>query len=169
MNPSLAKALLADRQPGVQLLYGVATALNTVKIAGSTVAVELPALEPVVSGDYVAVLAAGADRLILGRVGDTGWHGVTFQNGWVNAGTYGAVQYSRVGPEVSIRGRMTGGTLSAACFTLPAGWRPANQYQIPVLGPSASSAALDVKANGECVIFASSATVDMMLKFSVVP
>lgn len=70
MNPSLAKALLADRQPGVQLLYGVATGLNTVEIAGSTVAVELPAMEPVVAGDYVAVLAAGADRLILGKVGD---------------------------------------------------------------------------------------------------
>jgi hypothetical protein len=68
VNPSLAKALLADRQPGVQLLYGVATDVNTVEIAGSTVAVELPALEPVVANDYAAVLAAGADRLILGPV-----------------------------------------------------------------------------------------------------
>lgn len=69
MTSPLVKALLADRQAGVQLLYGVATGDNTVTIAGSTVAVELPALAPVVSGDYVAVLAAGADRLILGPVG----------------------------------------------------------------------------------------------------
>lgn len=73
MNPSLAKALLADREPGVQLLYGVATATNTVQVAGSTVAVELPALEPVVDGDYVAVLATGADRLILGRISESGF------------------------------------------------------------------------------------------------
>jgi hypothetical protein len=68
VNPSLAKALLADRQPGVQLLYGVATDTNTVQIAGSTVAVELPALQTVTVGEYVAVLASGADRLILGAV-----------------------------------------------------------------------------------------------------
>jgi hypothetical protein len=69
VTPSLAKALLADRQPGVQLLYGVATGTNTVKVAGSTVAVTLPALESVFAGDYVAILAAGADRLIVGKVG----------------------------------------------------------------------------------------------------
>lgn len=68
MNPSLVKAILADRTEGVQLLYGVATAKNTVKIAGSTVAVVLPALDPVFNGDYAVVLAAGADRLIIGPV-----------------------------------------------------------------------------------------------------
>jgi hypothetical protein len=68
MNPSLVKALLAERQQGVQLLYGVATGTNTVEVAGSSVAVQLPALETVVAGDYVAVLAAGADRLIIGAV-----------------------------------------------------------------------------------------------------
>lgn len=79
MTPSLAKTLLADRTPGVRILYGVATAVNTVQIAGSTVAVELPALSPVVNGDYVAVLAAGADRLILGKVGGAKYtHSATY-------------------------------------------------------------------------------------------
>jgi hypothetical protein len=72
VNQSLVKALLAEKEQGnTQILYGVATAKNTVTIAGSTVAVALPALTPVVSGDYCAVLASGADRLILGRVGGT--------------------------------------------------------------------------------------------------
>jgi len=69
---SLAKALLStqrqDGMPPVQLLYGVATGTNTVKIAGSTVAVVLPALSQVVTNDYVAILACGADRLILGAI-----------------------------------------------------------------------------------------------------
>jgi hypothetical protein len=66
---SLARELLALRGDGVQLLYGEATAANTVMIAGSTVAVELPALMPVATGDYCAVLVAGADKIILGAVG----------------------------------------------------------------------------------------------------
>ena len=73
MTSSLVKALLAEQTPGVQLLYGVATGLNTVKIAGSDVAVTLPALNPVAAGDYVAVLTQGADRLILGAVDNAGW------------------------------------------------------------------------------------------------
>jgi hypothetical protein len=70
VSQTLVKALLAEQKQGsdVQLLYGVATADNTVTIAGSTVSVALPAIEQVESGDYCAVLASGADRLILGPV-----------------------------------------------------------------------------------------------------
>ena len=73
MNPSLVQELLEDQPPPLRILYGVATGANTVLVAGSTVAVVLPALSPVVDGDYVAVLATGADRLILGRVGGGAW------------------------------------------------------------------------------------------------
>ena len=69
MNPSLVQELLEEKSPTLRILYGVATGNNTVLVAGSTVAVDLPALSPVVDGDYVAVLATGADRLILGKVG----------------------------------------------------------------------------------------------------
>lgn len=69
MTESLIQALLAERDPGVQIMYGVATGRNTVTVAGSTVAVTMPALNEVKSGDYVAVAAVGADRLILGPVG----------------------------------------------------------------------------------------------------
>ena len=69
MNPSLVAELLEGQSPTLRILYGVATGANTVLVAGSTVAVVLPALSPVANGDFVAVLATGADRLILGRVG----------------------------------------------------------------------------------------------------
>jgi len=69
---SLSKAILSRDRPAATVLYGEATGTNTVTIAGSTVAVTLPALTAVVAGDYVAVLASGADRIILGPVGK-GW------------------------------------------------------------------------------------------------
>ena len=70
MTVSLAKALLSESEdsPPLRLLYGVATGSNTVLVAGSTVAVTLPALSSVTTDDYVAILACGADRLILGAV-----------------------------------------------------------------------------------------------------
>ncbi len=53
----------------VRLVYGVATAENTVAVGGVDTATELSALQPVVTGQYVAVLEVGGDRLILGAVG----------------------------------------------------------------------------------------------------
>ena len=62
--------MLIDQSPDrpVRLVYGVATAANTVAIRGSSVAVELPYITAVTTSDYVAVLECGADRLILGPV-----------------------------------------------------------------------------------------------------
>ena len=88
MNPSLVQELLEEKSPTLRILYGVATGANTVLVAGSTVAVVLPALSPVVNGDYVAVLATGADRLILGKVGGGGawssWSPTIVQSGLVS-------------------------------------------------------------------------------------
>lgn len=67
----LANVLLADTDHPVRLVYGVATAANTVAVRGSSVAVALPAITPVASGDYCAVLESGADRVIVGPVGVT--------------------------------------------------------------------------------------------------
>jgi len=68
VNPSLVVELLEEKSPTLRILYGVATGNNTVLVAGSTVAVVLPTLSNVTVGQYVAILASGADRLILGRV-----------------------------------------------------------------------------------------------------
>ncbi len=65
----LARVLLGgeDDRP-VRLVYGVATAVNTVQVRGADTAVELPYINAVAVNDYVAVLECGADRLILGPV-----------------------------------------------------------------------------------------------------
>lgn len=64
----LARTILAMRAGGASIVYGEATDINTVSIEGAATAVALPALTPVVTGDYCAVLQQGADRLILGAV-----------------------------------------------------------------------------------------------------
>lgn len=63
------RVILALQKAGATVVYGVATGTNTVRLEGAATGVELPALSPVVSGDYCAVLQQGADRLILGAVG----------------------------------------------------------------------------------------------------
>lgn len=69
MSDDLARELL-DRtvERPLRIVYGVATGDNTVAVRGAETAVAMPALTPVKSGDYCAVLEAGADRLILGPV-----------------------------------------------------------------------------------------------------
>ena len=66
----LARAMLTatNDRTVTTIMYGVATAANTVKINGSTTAVALPYITPVVSGDFVLVLASGADRIIVGPI-----------------------------------------------------------------------------------------------------
>ena len=66
----LARAMLTatNDRTSTTIMYGVATAANTVQINGSTTAVELPYITPVVSGDFVLVLASGADRIIVGPI-----------------------------------------------------------------------------------------------------
>ena len=66
---SLARALMSDdeEQP-LRLMYGVASGANTVVLDGSSTSLTLPAIVAVASGDYVAVLGVGSDRLILGPV-----------------------------------------------------------------------------------------------------
>lgn len=59
--------LAGDRQQ-VRLLYGTATGTNTVRVMGADTPVVLPAVVPVTTGQWCAVLEAGGDRLILGPV-----------------------------------------------------------------------------------------------------
>ena len=56
--------------------------------------------------------------------GDTAWTVVsTFTNSWT-AGAGFVPRYSKTGNMVTMQGVVTGGTLAAAAFTLPAGYRP---------------------------------------------
>lgn len=112
MTATLSKALLAAQreQGGVHLVYGTATADNTVTVAGSTVAVTLPALVPVHDGDYVAILVAGADRLILGPVANA-W--TPFDPSWTNVTVGNSTEdfeYKYVDGDLLVRGTFTLGS-----------------------------------------------------------
>lgn len=55
----------------------------------------------------------------------TPWTAVTFQNAWADlGGIWQLVEYRRVGDVTQIRGAMSGGTIGAAAFVLPVGYRP---------------------------------------------
>lgn len=75
-------------------------------------------LEQVGNLAVAALTAATANQS-----GDTGWIDVVFQNGWVNFDTR-TVQYRRRDGEVWLRGIAKNGTIGAAVFTLPPGFRP---------------------------------------------
>lgn len=99
MIASLARAILEADPGGLRILYGVATDTNTVTVGASTVPVVLPALNTVQDGDYVAILAVGADRLILGPVG-----GVTTLRG---SYTYDGASATGYGPAIAFGATFT--------------------------------------------------------------
>lgn len=105
--------LLSDSERPGRVVYGVASGDNTVAVRGSAVAVEMPALTPVRSGDYCAVWEQGADRLILGAVGRD-W--VSFTASWINLtvgnGTSSA-EYLYAPGELRVRATFTFGSTSA--------------------------------------------------------
>lgn len=65
----------------------------------------------------------------------TPWTSVTFQNGWVNAGGSSSnVQYRKIGDVVYLRGRMNPGSFGLPAFTLPSGFRPSTDIDLPTGG-----------------------------------
>lgn len=67
MRP-LARELAGRIESPLYLSYGTATAANTVRMDGEATAVVMPAITSVTTGQRVAVLKSGGDRLILGPV-----------------------------------------------------------------------------------------------------
>jgi hypothetical protein len=59
-----------------------------------------------------------------------GWHGPTFQNGWINYGAqFPPAGYTLTGDGwVRLRGLIKAGTATAPMFTLPVGYRPLYQH-----------------------------------------
>ena len=57
--------------------------------------------------------------------GDAAWIAPTFLNAWVNfGGVTLAAGYRKIADVVYLRGTIKSGTIAAAAFTLPAGYRP---------------------------------------------
>ena len=62
-------------------------------------------------------------------VGDASWIAPALTNGWVNFGSanFSTAGYRKLGDVVYLKGTVKSGTLGAAIFTLPVGYRPPNQ------------------------------------------
>ncbi len=87
------------------------------------------------------------------KIAGESWHNVsTFSNGWSNYGNGWAPAryYKDACGIVHLSGMMNVGTLGAAAFTLPAGYRPAYNLSFLTVG-SAAPARIDIYPNGQVV------------------
>jgi hypothetical protein len=92
-------------------------------------------------------------------VGDQVWSSVVgYQNGWTYYGApYVTARYRKDGQGfVHLAGTIKSGTMAAAAFTLPVGYRPSGQLIFPAA--SGSTTRIDVKADGTVVPTTGTAT-----------
>lgn len=79
------------------------------------------------------------------------WISVTFTNSWVNyGGAFATVQYRRDAMGfVHLKGLMKSGTIDAAAFTLPVGYRPAaSEICVGVCNPGDAISRIDITSAG---------------------
>ena len=89
----------------------------------------------------------------------TPWTAVTFENSWVNTG--GGTQpaeYRKIGDMVYGRLHIKSGTLSSSAFTLPEGFCPPRDFDVPAAAGVAQPAWLNIQSTGTCVVYASTST-----------
>ena len=88
-------------------------------------------------------------------VGDAAWIAPTLLNGWVDfAGGFAAAGYRKTGRVVYIQGFIKSGTttINTVLFTLPTGYRPADELVFTTLTSPNALMRLDVLANGDVVL-----------------
>ena len=104
MSRIARKVLELSDRPNTRLLYGVAATATTVYIDGSTTAVTVTTLDDVAmaTDDYVALLADGADYLVIGVVGTSAW--ATFSMNSANWTLTRPPEWRRVGDMIQLRG-----------------------------------------------------------------
>lgn len=101
------------------------------------------------------------------------WVFVTaFQNGWTNQGQPPQASFKRIGSWAVVRGFISGGTMGAAAFTLPVGFRPTIGQLGPSWGEDAIATELlgrvDVNTDGSVVpVVGDNAAFSFALMFSV--
>jgi hypothetical protein len=84
------------------------------------------------------------------------WTPVTFLSGWGNFGSgYAPGGYRKIGDTVYLRGLVSGGTVGAAVFVLPVGFRPAYNEIFAVDGYNHIHCTLDIHAPTGNVTFGS--------------
>lgn len=136
---------------------------------GTTVKRTLPYPEnyDLVSGGAAAIKAL-ADKL---EAEWGAWHYIgaagepAFLNGWVNfGGIYQTARFRKEGDRVFVEGLIKSGA-QAACFTLPAGYRPPAQL-ILATQAAAAFAQINVEADGDVLVSGSNASFSVHFSFS---
>ncbi len=99
----------------------------------------------------------------------TPWVAPTLLNSWVNYATSSqAAEYRRVGDRVEVRGFIKNGTVPAAVFTLPEGFRPPNELTFATAA-TAAYGQITVAASGSVsVVVGTNTYVAINFSFSVV-
>lgn len=78
--------------------------------------------------------------------------GNLFVNSWVNfGGSHQTAQFRKVGDMVQLRGLIKLGTMNAAAFVLPAGFRPPNDLVLAQIEGANSIGRLDIRSDGSVV------------------
>lgn len=111
------------------------------------------AASPAAVGADVRLLVGSGSCEVLSSAGvSTSWTAPTLTNSWADyAAGVVATGYRRVGDVVHLRGAIKSGTLAAAAFTLPVGFRPVGvEIFYVVAGPG--GARLDVGADGHVTV-----------------
>jgi hypothetical protein len=156
--PDLARMIAAQgsdlRLRQAVVVAAPAAGLCTIRFGGSDAADNIAGVRSLVgvaNGDTVWVLQTGGALLIVGTV-DTGWIEVTsFTNSWVNYGAgFPTAAYHKIGDLVYLKGLLKNGTVSAAAFTLPAGFRPTTTRHFITM-MSAGAGGLRVNASGNVI------------------
>lgn len=111
------------------------------------------AASPAVVGADVRLLVGSGSCEVLSSAGvSTSWTAPTLTNSWVDfLSGVAPTAYRRIGDVVELRGAIKSGTLAAAAFTLPVGYRPTgNEMFYVVAGPG--GARLDVVPDGQVTV-----------------
>ena len=107
-----------------------------------------------VSGQLWLDTTDDSDPTMGGLIADSGWIVIgaagapPFQNAWTNYGSpFSTAAYRKINGVVRLRGLIASGTMSAAAFTLPAGYRPTQQWLFGTISNS-SIGRVDVTTAG---------------------
>lgn len=122
-----------------------AQAYRLAEVAGVNGAPPTLALQYVtVGGGWTTIATFGSD----GRIVQPGWTVPTLSNGWAAFGAVVTGFKKTTTGQVVLKGRIAGGTMGSAAFTLPVGYRPGDLKLFAARGPSGTFATVAVYNNG---------------------
>ena len=179
----------AQRDTTIVRRQGLVTAVNLGAFAGTvgtypiTVDVQLGGSDVTIPGlrflhsyvpyvnDTVWIDIKGNDPMVIGSVNSSHfWYTATLQNGWSNWGApYTLLKYCREPMNVvRLQGVIKGGTITAACTTVPVGFRPYWTHSIPAVEGAGGFGRVDVNQDGTvCPMIGSNASYSLQCIWSL--